>query len=152
MHYPNVHLYTKDLAWKLIIIFLPAMYKMWNFQKCNVSHGGIAQVLFLTKFHNNIFTFFNCPSWIINLKKPTSSQFICVLPFKLAHMVTLHVLHTAQVIRGGTIHRCIDISRYFSRDTYRDIIFYNHNFLYIFFFNFCNFFFHNDFYLVRKDT
>ena len=31
--------------------------------------------------------------------------------------------------RGGTIHRCIDISRYFSRDTYRDIIFYNHDFL-----------------------
>ena len=37
-------------------------------------------------------------------------------------------------VRGGTIHRCIDISRYFSRDTYRDIIFYNHNF---FFFSFC---------------
>ena len=30
--------------------------------------------------------------------------------------------------RGGTIHRCIDISRYFSRDTYRDIIFYNQDF------------------------
>ena len=34
--------------------------------------------------------------------------------------------------RGGTIHRCIDESRYFSRDTYRDTyratIFYNHNF------------------------
>ena len=29
--------------------------------------------------------------------------------------------------RGGTIHRYIDISRYFSRDTYRDIIFYNRN-------------------------
>ena len=42
MHYPNVHLYTKDWAWKLIIIILPAMYKLWNFQKCNVSHGGIA--------------------------------------------------------------------------------------------------------------
>ena len=26
------------------------------------------------------------------------------------------------VCRGGTIHRCIDESRYFSRDTYRDII------------------------------
>ena len=32
--------------------------------------------------------------------------------------------------RVGTIHRCIDISRYFSRD----IIFYNHNFF--FFFNY----------------
>ena len=42
MHYPNVHLYTKDWAWKLIIIILPAMYKLLNFQKCNVSHGGIA--------------------------------------------------------------------------------------------------------------
>ena len=25
--------------------------------------------------------------------------------------------------RGDTVHRCIDISRYFSRDTYRDIVF-----------------------------
>ena len=25
---------------------------------------------------------------------------------------------------GRTIHRCIDISRYFSRDTYRDIFFF----------------------------
>ena len=40
--------------------------------------------------------------------------------------------------RGGTIHRCIDISRYFSRDIYRDIIFYNRNF---FFFLINNFFF-----------
>ena len=42
--------------------------------------------------------------------------------------------------RGGKIHRCIDISRYFSRDTYRDIIFYNHNFFFflvIFFFYYC---------------
>ena len=38
--------------------------------------------------------------------------------------------------RGGTIHRCIDISRYFSRDTYRDIIFYNHIFFFITFFFF----------------
>ena len=38
-------------------------------------------------------------------------------------------------IRGGTIHRCIDISRYFSRDTYRDIIFYNRNFFVIYLFN-----------------
>ena len=30
-----------------------------------------------------------------------------------------------EVTRGGTIHRCIDILRYFSRDTYRDSIFYN---------------------------
>ena len=45
MHYPNVHLYTKDWAWKLIIIILPAIYKLWNFQKCNVSHGGIAQYI-----------------------------------------------------------------------------------------------------------
>ena len=51
-------------------------------------------------------------------------------------------------IRGGTIHRCIDISKYFSRDTYRDIIFYNHNFFFFFFI----FFFHNDFHLGRKDT
>ena len=35
--------------------------------------------------------------------------------------------------RGGTIHRCIDISRYFSCDMYRDIIFYNHNFYFYFF-------------------
>ena len=34
--------------------------------------------------------------------------------------------------RGGTIHQCIDISRYFSSDTYRDIIFYNHNFIFFF--------------------
>ena len=34
--------------------------------------------------------------------------------------------------RGGTIHRCIDISRYFSRDTYRDIIFYNRDFFFFF--------------------
>ena len=52
--------------------------------------------------------------------------------------------------RGGTIHRCIDISRYFSRDTYRDIIFYNHNFFFFFFFNIL--FSHNDFHLGRKDT
>ena len=32
--------------------------------------------------------------------------------------------------KGGTIHRCIDISRYFSRDTYRDIIFYNSDFFF----------------------
>ena len=36
--------------------------------------------------------------------------------------------------RGGTIHRCIDISRYFSRDTYRNIIFYNQNFFLLLFF------------------
>ena len=36
--------------------------------------------------------------------------------------------HMCVLSRGGTIHRCIDTSRYFSRDTYRDIIFYNHNF------------------------
>ena len=36
--------------------------------------------------------------------------------------------------RGGTIHRCIDISRYFSLDTYRDIIFYNRNFFISFLF------------------
>ena len=35
--------------------------------------------------------------------------------------------------RGGTIHRCIDISRYFSCDTYRDIIFYNHDLFFVFF-------------------
>ena len=34
--------------------------------------------------------------------------------------------------RGGTILRCINESRYFSRDTYRDIILNNHNF-YLFF-------------------
>ena len=45
-------------------------------------------------------------------------------------------------VRGGTIHRCIDISRYFSRDTYR-------NFFFFFFFHF---FFHNDFHLGRKET
>ena len=37
------------------------------------------------------------------------------------------------VTRGGTIHRCFDILRYFSRDTYRDIIFYNLNFFFFFF-------------------
>ena len=47
---------------------------------------------------------------------------------------------------GGTIHRCIDISRCFSRDTYRDIIFYNHNFFSIF----CLFV--QDFNLGRKDS
>ena len=36
------------------------------------------------------------------------------------------------IYRGGTIHRCIDISRYFSRDTYRDIIFYNRDFFFFF--------------------
>ena len=35
---------------------------------------------------------------------------------------------TRQFSRGGTIHRCIDISRYFSRDMYHDIIFYNRDF------------------------
>ena len=43
-----------------------------------------------------------------------------------------HASYT-HLTRGGTIHRCIDISRYFSRDTYRDIIFYNHNFFLYFF-------------------
>ena len=38
--------------------------------------------------------------------------------------------------RGGKIHQCIKISRYFSRDTYRDIIFYNRNSFLILFFNF----------------
>ena len=46
--------------------------------------------------------------------------------------------------RGGTIHRCIDMLRYFSRDTYRDIIFYNPNFFF--------FLFHKDFHLGRKET
>ena len=44
---------------------------------------------------------------------------------------------TCASARGGMIHRCIDISWYFSRDTYRDIIFYNLNFFFfliIFFF------------------
>ena len=49
--------------------------------------------------------------------------------------------------RGGTIRRCIDISRYFSRDTYHDIIFYNHNFFFFFFFGW-----YNDFHLGRKAT
>ena len=46
--------------------------------------------------------------------------------------------------RGGTIHRFIDISRYFSRDTYRDIVFYNHNFFFLVFF------LYNDFNLAEK--
>ena len=44
-----------------------------------------------------------------------------------------HLRQWSVQTRGGTIHRCIDISRYFSRDTYRDIIFYNHNFFFFFF-------------------
>ena len=36
--------------------------------------------------------------------------------------------------RGGTINRCIDISQYFSRDTYRNIIFFYHNFSFLFIF------------------
>ena len=44
-------------------------------------------------------------------------------------------VHQRLSSRGGTIHWCIDISRYLSRDTYRDIIFYNHYF-YVFFFVF----------------
>ena len=44
--------------------------------------------------------------------------------------------------RGRTIHRRIDASQHFSRDTYRDIIFYDHYF----------FFLYNDFHLGRKDT
>ena len=52
------------------------------------------------------------------------------------------------IIRGGTIHRCIDIAQYFSHDTYRDIIFYDRDFyiyiyIYIFF---------STFRLGRKDT
>ena len=43
--------------------------------------------------------------------------------------------------RSGTIHRCIDISRYFSRDTYRDIIFYNRNFVSLFILFFLKFLF-----------
>ena len=35
--------------------------------------------------------------------------------------------------RGGTIHRCIDVSQYFSRDMYHDIIFYNQYFFLFFF-------------------
>ena len=50
------------------------------------------------------------------------------------------------------MHRCIDISRYFSRDTYRDIIFYNRNFFFFFEFFFLDFFSHNDFNLGRKET
>ena len=42
--------------------------------------------------------------------------------------------YSTQIPRGGTIHRCIDIWRYFSRDTYRDIIFYNHDFFFLDFF------------------
>ena len=53
-------------------------------------------------------------------------------------------------IRGGTIHRCIDISRYFSRDTYRDIIFYKRDFLFYFLLQI--FFPRNDFHLDIKDT
>ena len=36
------------------------------------------------------------------------------------------------ISRGGMIHRCIDALRYFSRDTYRDIIFHNRNFFFFF--------------------
>ena len=67
---------------------------------------------------------------------------------------TLSVMYTStisaaqtsllRVTRGGTIHRCIDISRYFSRDTYRDIISYNRDFIFLFFL-------YNDFHLGRKD-
>ena len=67
---------------------------------------------------------------------------------RLVRRNCLHFLHRAGklysiVFRGGTIHRCIDISRYISRDTYRDIIFYNHNFF---------FFFRNDFHIGRQET
>ena len=44
------------------------------------------------------------------------------------------------------VARFINISRYFSRDKYRDIIFYNHNF-FIFFI-----LLYNDLHLGRKDT
>ena len=60
--------------------------------------------------------------------------------------------------RGGTIHRCIDISRYFSRDTYRDIIFCNRDLfkkkkkLLLLFIFVLILFFHNDFHLGRKET
>ena len=47
-----------------------------------------------------------------------------------ADFTWLHCGHmTFNVTRGGAILRCIDISRYFSCDTYRDIIFSNRNFL-----------------------
>ena len=38
-------------------------------------------------------------------------------------LLVTRITSSTPVTRGGTIHRCIDISRYFSRDTYRDIIF-----------------------------
>ena len=65
--------------------------------------------------------------------------------FKLYRQLTSAILIYNFVIlafcpnsRGGTTQRCIDISRYFSRDTYHDIIFYNCNFF--FFFNiYCDF-------------
>ena len=67
----------------------------------------------------------------------------------------IHSLQSSTVFRigsrRGTIHRCIDISRYFSRDKYRDIIFYNRDFLF-FIFIYIIFVFHNDFHLGRKDT
>ena len=53
--------------------------------------------------------------------------FVCVyLVMSVLRVVLLRCFWLAPVIaaaRGGTIHRRIDISRYFSRDTYRDIIF-----------------------------
>ena len=50
--------------------------------------------------------------------------------------------------RGATIHRCIDISRYFSRDTYRDIIFYNCDFVFLYYL-FCYYFYFLLFFLPR---
>ena len=59
--------------------------------------------------------------------------------FNVAYIYCIYAAPTrATSCRRGTIHRCIDISRYFSHDTYRDIIFYNHNF---FFLDFCNSYF-----------
>ena len=64
-------------------------------------------------------------------------------PFCL--MMVEHWLNN-KLLRGGMIHRCIDISRYFSCNTYRDIIFYNY------FFILFQFFLYNDFNLGIKTT
>ena len=49
------------------------------------------------------------------------------MPFCAIHNIGIlrlhvYVIHLHVIAKGGTIHRCIDISRYFSRDTYRDIM------------------------------
>ena len=128
---------------KFSIIFAPVLYSL-------MCETPVAVADFATCFSNP-----TPLEWKPRHAHRTTQVTTAIVTARNGRIVNLHrptTIDASDDTRGGTIDRCIDISRYFSRNTYRDIIFYNRNFLFNLVIFFFFFFFHNDFHLGRKET